>query len=127
MKAYLLSGTGGGGSTSGGSSRGGGCGNEEGLYTSARYSRTCVARTGKARLTTSSSGSDVGKESLDVLTLEGLGEESGPDGLKLDLGGGGEGDELVGSDLNTLVGKDKSGVGSGEFGLERGEERKGGG
>ena len=83
----------------------------------------------------SSSGSNVGKEVLDVLALEGLGEKGGPDGLNVDLGGGGEGVDLVSlrvdgsarasaersgeethSDLNALVGKDERGVGGGEFG-----------
>jgi hypothetical protein len=42
-------------------------------------------------------GTDVHEEVLDVLALEGLGEESGPDGLNLgDLGGGDERLELVG-------------------------------
>lgn len=69
------------------------------------------------RLTSSGTGSDVGEQLLDVLSLESLGEESGPDGLKLNLGGGGESDELLGGDLNTLVGEDKSGVRGGEFRL----------
>jgi len=52
--------------------------------------------------TTSSGGgsttrADVQEEVLDVLALEGLGEERGPDGLDLrDLGGGDERLELVG-------------------------------
>ena len=42
-------------------------------------------------------GADVQEELLDVLALEGLGEDGGPDGLDLgDLGGGDEGLELVG-------------------------------
>ena len=74
-------------------------------------------------LTSSGSGSDVGKESLDVLTLEGLGKKGGPDGLEVDLSGGGESDELVGSDLDTLIGEDESGVRGGEFRLEGKEAR----
>jgi len=70
-------------------------------------------------LTSSGSGSNVGKESLDVLTLEGLGEKGGPDGLEVDLSGGGESDELVGSDLDTLIGEDESSVRGGEFRLWR--------
>lgn len=43
------------------------------------------------------SGSDVQEQLLDVLALEGLGEERGPDGLDVgDFGGGDEGLELVG-------------------------------
>jgi hypothetical protein len=38
---------------------------------------------------------DVGEHGLDVLALEGLGEERGPNGLDLDLGGLGEGGDLV--------------------------------
>ena len=38
---------------------------------------------------------DVGEELLDVLAVESLGEEGSPDGLDLDLGGGGESDDLV--------------------------------
>ena len=38
---------------------------------------------------------NVGQEVLDVLAVEGLGEEGSPDGLDLDLGGGGEGGDLV--------------------------------
>lgn len=41
-------------------------------------------------------GSDVGEHRLDVLALEGLGEEGSPDGLDLDRGGRGDGDDLVG-------------------------------
>lgn len=42
-------------------------------------------------------GSNVQEQLLDVLALEGLGEDGGPDGLDLgDLGGGDEGLELVG-------------------------------
>lgn len=48
---------------------------------------------------------DVGEELLDVLALEGLGEETGPDGLDLDTGGGGKSGDLVAGDLNTLVGE----------------------
>lgn len=47
---------------------------------------------------------DVGEELLDVLALEGLGEEAGPDGLDLNTSSGGEGGDLVTGDLNTLVG-----------------------
>jgi hypothetical protein len=47
---------------------------------------------------------DVGEELLDVLALEGLGEERGPDGLDLNTSGLGEGGDLVTGDLNTLVG-----------------------
>ena len=83
-------------------------------------------------------GADVGQDLLDVLALEGLGEELGPDGLDVrDLGGGDEGLELVGlevwnvrflrswerrgggasyGDLNTLVGEDERRVGGGELG-----------
>jgi hypothetical protein len=44
-------------------------------------------------------GADVGQEVLDILALEGLGEEGGPDGLDVgDTGGGDEGLELVGLD-----------------------------
>jgi hypothetical protein len=43
-----------------------------------------------------STGTDVGQEVLDVLALEGLGEEGSPDGLDLDVGSLGEGDKLVG-------------------------------
>jgi hypothetical protein len=45
----------------------------------------------------SASGTDVQQEVLDILTLEGLGEEREPDGLDVgDLGGGDDGGELVG-------------------------------
>jgi len=40
--------------------------------------------------------SDVGEHGLDVLALEGLGEEGSPDGLDLDRSGGGDGGDLVG-------------------------------
>lgn len=38
---------------------------------------------------------DVGEQVLDVLAVEGLGEEGRPDRLKLDLGGRGEGVDLL--------------------------------
>lgn len=69
-------------------------------------------------------GADVGQELLDVLALERLGEQGRPDGLELNLGGRGESDELVGGDLDALVGEDEGGVGGGELGLQ---ERKGSG
>jgi len=45
----------------------------------------------------STAGADVHQHVLDVLALEGLGEQSGPDGLDIgDLGGGDESLELLG-------------------------------
>jgi hypothetical protein len=40
-------------------------------------------------------GTDGGQHGLDVLAVERLGEEGGPDGFDFDLGGGSEGDDLV--------------------------------
>jgi hypothetical protein len=40
-------------------------------------------------------GTDGGQHGLDVLTVESLGEEGGPDGLDFDLGGRSEGEDLV--------------------------------
>ena len=49
-------------------------------------------------------GADVHEQVLDVLTLEGLGEEGGPDGLDvLNLGGGDERLELVGLFVKNCV------------------------
>lgn len=59
---------------------------------------TASGGTGGSGRTSSGGGTtttDVGEEVLDVLAVEGLGEERGPDGLDLDLGGRGEGGDLV--------------------------------
>ena len=53
------------------------------------------SRGGRARRG-SSTRSNVGEEVLDVLALKRLGEEGGPDRLDLNLGGGGEGVDLLG-------------------------------
>lgn len=61
-----------------------------------------VTTCGRSGTTSSSwggttTGSNVGQEVLDILTLEGLGEEGGPDGLDVrNFGGGDERLELVG-------------------------------
>jgi hypothetical protein len=55
---------------------------------------TTSSRSGSSGTT---AGADVQEQVLDVLALEGLGEEGAPDGLDFrDLGGGDEGVELVG-------------------------------
>jgi len=60
----------------------------------ARSSTTRSRRGGRT-----TTGADVHEQVLDVLALEGLGEELGPDGLDVgDFGGGDEGLELVGLD-----------------------------
>jgi hypothetical protein len=86
----LLSGRGVSGTSSGGSATGGGGG--------------------------TTTRADVQEQVLDVLALEGLGEESGPDGLNLgDLGGGDERLELVGLFAKSCVSRmfgsdDKCGI-----------------
>ena len=44
----------------------------------------------------STTSTDVGEQCLDVLALERLGEKRCPDGLELNTGRGGKGDDLVG-------------------------------
>jgi len=62
-------------------------------------------------------GSNVQEQLLDILALEGLGEERSPDGLNVgDLGSGDERLELVGGDLDTVIREDEGGVGGSELG-----------
>lgn len=53
-----------------------------------------------------------------------LGKEGAPDRLNLDLGGGEEGVDLVGGDVESLIGEDEGGVGGrelvGRHGVEKG-------
>ena len=60
------------------------------------------------------------EELLDVLALERLGEERGPDGLDLDVGSLSDGDDLVGLFVWEGGGRSRSQVGRAR---ERGEER----
>ena len=87
-------------------------------------------------------GADVGDQLLDVAALQGLGEEAGPVGLHLDLGGLQEGVDLLTlccrhwnndmkkssksiratySDGDVVVGEDEGGVDAGELGLGHGD------
>jgi len=78
-------------------------------------SGTTSGTTGSGGTTT---GTDVHEEVLDVLALESLGEDGGPDGLDIsDLSGGDEGLELVGGDLNAIIGEDQGRVGLSELGV----------
>jgi hypothetical protein len=58
-----------------------------------------------------------------------LGEEGGPDGLDLDLGSRDQGSDLVGGDLDVVIGEDEGGVGGSELGgchfAARGGRREG--
>ena len=61
----------------------------------------CLSRSGAASRGCRSSrrarttSTDVGKELLDVLALESLGEEGCPDGLELDVGRGGQREDFL--------------------------------
>lgn len=61
--------------------------------------------TGSGSRSGTTTGTDGGEDALDVFTVEGLGEEGSPDRLNLNLGGGGQGGDLVTGDFNTLVGQ----------------------
>ena len=78
---------------------------------SAHYARGGGSREGEA---------DGREELLDVLALERLGEERGPDGLDLDVGSLSDGDDLVGLFVWEGGGRSRSQVGRAR---ERGEER----
>ena len=50
---------------------------------------------------------NVGDEVLNTLLGEELGKEAGPVGLDLDLGSLGQGQDVVGGDLQTVIGQDQ--------------------
>ena len=64
---------------------------------------------------TTASGTDGGHQLHDVLLLRQLGEQGRPVALNLDTGGLEDGGDVVGRDLNAVIGADESGVDAGKL------------
>jgi hypothetical protein len=68
---------------------------------------------------TTASGTDGGHQLHDVLLLRQLGEQGRPVALNLDTGGLDDGGDVVGRDLNAVIGADEGGVDAGKLTVGR--------